>query len=122
MCYGRERLPSKEDIAGAPRAPRDNEDSVENLMDRLAETEARLERARAREAELSRRLDETRKFVCVMKILDSYLRRQNEELRERVARYTPDRRLSFWYLLSNSQLYFRVLLVLVFVRIMRQLL
>ncbi|GER34507.1 protein SKIP34 [Striga asiatica] len=86
MCYGRERLPSKDDIVGPPRAPRDNGDAVENLMDRLAETEARLERARAREAELSRRLDETRKFVCVMEILESYLRRQYEEQRERVAR------------------------------------
>ncbi|KAG8383614.1 hypothetical protein BUALT_Bualt04G0032200 [Buddleja alternifolia] len=69
MCYGGERLPSKDDFFETTSPPLPLEDQnvggvpLENMRDRLAETEARLERARAREAELSRRLDEMKKFV-----------------------------------------------------------
>ncbi|XP_059309510.1 uncharacterized protein LOC132060507 [Lycium ferocissimum] len=55
---------------------------VENLRDRLAEMEARLERARAKEAELSRQLEEMKRFVCVMEILESYLKRRYGEKRK----------------------------------------
>ncbi|XP_010277580.1 PREDICTED: uncharacterized protein LOC104611971 [Nelumbo nucifera] len=46
---------------------------------RLAETEARLERARAREAELNRRLEEMKRFISVMEILETYLKRRFRE-------------------------------------------
>ncbi|KAL8507446.1 hypothetical protein ACS0TY_018116 [Phlomoides rotata] len=65
----RERLPWWDDVVGTPLVEIGNRVSVENLRDRLAETEARLERARAREAELSHRLDEMKKFMHVMEIL-----------------------------------------------------
>ncbi|KAL8472235.1 hypothetical protein ACS0TY_029449 [Phlomoides rotata] len=84
MCYGRERLPSWDDVVGTPPVEIGNRIAVENLRDRLAETEARLERARAREAELSRRLDEMKKFVRVMEILETYLRRRYAEQQERL--------------------------------------
>ncbi|KAL5714385.1 hypothetical protein ACHQM5_016352 [Ranunculus cassubicifolius] len=48
---------------------------VQLLRNRLAETEARLERARARELELSRRLEDMKRFVAVMEVLESYLKR-----------------------------------------------
>ncbi|KAL0461443.1 UNVERIFIED_CONTAM: protein SKIP34 [Sesamum latifolium] len=79
MCYGSERLPSKDDIVEIRPVENENTVVVENLRDRLAETEARLERARAREAELSRRLEEMKKFVLVMEILETYLRRRYRE-------------------------------------------
>ncbi|KAL7094422.1 hypothetical protein ACP275_11G103100 [Erythranthe tilingii] len=87
MCYGRERLPSREDALGF-RPPVENENAmvVENLRERLAETEARLERARAREAELSLRLEEMKKFVRVMEILETYLRRRFRDQRDDVVR------------------------------------
>ncbi|KAI3451248.1 hypothetical protein Pfo_007913 [Paulownia fortunei] len=84
MCYGSERLPSKDDIVETPPVENENRVAVENLRDRLAETEARLERARAREAELSRRLDEMKKFVRVMEILETYLRRRYAEHQDRL--------------------------------------
>lgn len=86
MCYGRERLPSRDDVVETPPVENVNRVVVDNLRDRLAETEARLERARAREAELSRRLDEMKKFVRVMEILETYLRRRYAEQRERLLR------------------------------------
>ncbi|EPS73306.1 hypothetical protein M569_01453, partial [Genlisea aurea] len=58
---------------------RDERSVVRNLRERLAETEARLELARAREAELNRRLEEMKKFVRVMEILETYLRRRYRE-------------------------------------------
>lgn len=83
MCYGRERLPSREEV----RPGVENENrllAVENLRDRLADTEERLQRARAREAELSRQLDEMKKFVSVMEILENYLRRQYADQQRRL--------------------------------------
>lgn len=59
---------------------------VEDLRDRLAETEARLEQARAREAELSRQLEEMKRFVSVMEILETYLRRRYREQQDQLVR------------------------------------
>lgn len=73
--------------------PVENENTVvvENLRDRLAETEARLERAREREAELSRRLEEMKKFVHVMEILETYLRRRYREQQDDLVRLYSSR-------------------------------
>ncbi|KAK3007815.1 hypothetical protein RJ639_014872 [Escallonia herrerae] len=49
---------------------------------RLAEAEARLERASAREAEMNRLIKEMRRFVSVMEILDAYLTRCLVELQQ----------------------------------------
>ncbi|XP_048501953.1 protein SKIP34 isoform X2 [Beta vulgaris subsp. vulgaris] len=59
---------------------------VDNLRDRLAETELRLQQARAREAELSRQLFEMKRCVSVMEILESYLRRRFHEQQDLLAR------------------------------------
>ncbi|KAK9011239.1 hypothetical protein GQ457_05G014330 [Hibiscus cannabinus] len=79
MCYGHRRRslsPTRNNNALA----------VDTLRVRLAETEARLERARAREAELTRRLEEMKRFVSVMEILESYLKQRFREQQEYVAR------------------------------------
>ncbi|XP_052195339.1 protein SKIP34 [Diospyros lotus] len=87
MCYGSERFPSKDEIAATRgRPPATDAAVVEDLRDRLAETEARLERARAREAELSRRLEEMKRFVSVMEIIENYLKRRFRERQENVVR------------------------------------
>ncbi|XP_073220149.1 protein SKIP34 [Cicer arietinum] len=59
---------------------------LENLRDRLADTEARLARARAREAHLTRRLHEMKRFLSVMEILEDYLKRRYRLQQQRVAR------------------------------------
>ncbi|KAK2354705.1 hypothetical protein QL285_092190 [Trifolium repens] len=65
----------------------DNSASVlENLRDRLADTEARLARARAREAQLTRRLHEMKRFLSVMEILEGYLKRRYRLQQQRFAR------------------------------------
>ncbi|XP_055816513.1 protein SKIP34 [Solanum dulcamara] len=85
MCYGGQRLPAKDELTDPARRTRTlpaangNAVVVENLRDRLAETEARLERARAREAELSRQLEEMKRYVSVMEILECYLKRRYRE-------------------------------------------
>ncbi|KAL3630453.1 hypothetical protein CASFOL_023437 [Castilleja foliolosa] len=76
MCNGTQRLPLLEDTIVAEN---ENTTVIENLSDRIAEMEVRLERARAREAEMSRRLEEMKKFVNVMDILETYLRRRYKE-------------------------------------------
>ncbi|KAK9050389.1 hypothetical protein SSX86_030641 [Deinandra increscens subsp. villosa] len=83
MCYGSQRLPPfRDDDGTAPstlssHAPPDvNSAAVETLRLRLADTEARLQRARAREAELSKKLLEMKRFVSVMEILEAYLKRR----------------------------------------------
>ncbi|KAK4843880.1 hypothetical protein QYF36_013872 [Acer negundo] len=65
MCYGNQRSLSPDPLtsSGNRRSPVINALVVEDLRGRLAETEARLERARAREAELSRRLEEMKRFI-----------------------------------------------------------
>ncbi|XP_076949430.1 protein SKIP34 [Bidens hawaiensis] len=82
MCYGSRRLP--------PFRDGDTDDintaAVENLRLRLAETEARLQRARAREAELSKKLLEMKRFVSVMEILEAYLKRRFLDQQQQLAR------------------------------------
>ncbi|XP_038701295.1 protein SKIP34-like [Tripterygium wilfordii] len=88
MCYGHHRSlsPDRRSPLQGHRFLNDNAPVVEDLRGRLAETEARLERARAREAELSLRLDEMKRFVAVMEILESYLKRRFREQEEYVTR------------------------------------
>ncbi|KAL8250999.1 hypothetical protein R6Q59_034692 [Mikania micrantha] len=82
MCYGSQRLPSFRDDGSTPSTvgalpPADvNIAAVDNLRLRLAETEARLQRARAREAQLIKKLLEMKRFVSVMEILETYLKRR----------------------------------------------
>ncbi|XVF59108.1 hypothetical protein PTKIN_Ptkin07bG0248400 [Pterospermum kingtungense] len=81
MCYQRRSL--------SPTRPSRNNNNalvVDTLRLRLAETEARLERARAREAELTHRLEEMKRFVSVMEILETYLKERFREQQEYVAR------------------------------------
>ncbi|PRQ48475.1 hypothetical protein RchiOBHm_Chr2g0111151 [Rosa chinensis] len=89
MCYGQQR-PFSRDTPSPPRAVRSPNDNnavaVEDLRGRLAETEARLTRARAREAELNRRLDEMKRFVSVMEIIETYLLRRFREQQDYVSR------------------------------------
>ncbi|KAF5749735.1 protein SKIP34 [Tripterygium wilfordii] len=88
MCYGHHRSlsPDRRSPSRGRRFLNHDASVVEDLRGRLAETEARLERARAREAELSRRLDEMKRFVTVMEILESYLKRRFREQQEYVTR------------------------------------
>ncbi|KAJ4825336.1 hypothetical protein Tsubulata_002679 [Turnera subulata] len=94
MCYGHHRSFSRDDLIPSRNRPSrddDNDDGgdesvVQDLRGRLADTEARLQRARAREAELSRQLEEMRRFVSVMEILESYLKRRYREQQQHVAR------------------------------------
>ncbi|XP_011657944.1 protein SKIP34 [Cucumis sativus] len=59
---------------------------VDNLRGRLEETELRLAQVRAREAELSRLLEEMKRLVSVMEILENYLKRQYSDRQEYVVR------------------------------------
>ncbi|XP_050292137.1 protein SKIP34 [Quercus robur] len=93
MCYGQHQAFSRDSLSSStrqqPPATENNnnaEDVVDNLRDRLADTEARLARARAREAELSQRLEEMKRFVSVMEILETYLKRRFREHQEHVDR------------------------------------
>ncbi|XAR73494.1 hypothetical protein NMG60_11007481 [Bertholletia excelsa] len=87
MCYGSNRLLSKDELTSSrTRPPEADAAVVDDLRDRLAETEARLARARAREAELSRRLEEMKRFVSVMEILENYLKRRFREQQDSVSR------------------------------------
>lgn len=82
MCYGRQRR-----SLSPNRSSRNNNALVvDALRVRLAETEARLERARAREADLTRRLEEMKRFVSVMEIIETYLKERFREQQEHVAR------------------------------------
>ncbi|XP_031284033.1 protein SKIP34-like [Pistacia vera] len=89
MCYGhphrRSLPPDHFTPSRTHRTLNDNALAVEELHGRLAETEARLERARAREAELSRRLEEMKRFVLVMEILETYLKRRFREQQEQLS-------------------------------------
>ncbi|KAI5324860.1 PREDICTED: SKIP34 [Prunus dulcis] len=87
MCYGQQRPFSRDNLTPTRvvRLPNDNAVVVADLRGRLAETEARLARARAREAELSRRLNEMKRFVSVMEILETYLKRRFREQQEYVS-------------------------------------
>ncbi|KAM0006706.1 hypothetical protein Hdeb2414_s0012g00380261 [Helianthus debilis subsp. tardiflorus] len=89
MCYGSQRLPPFHDdnnnTTRSPPLTDVNTEAVENLRLRLAETEARLQRARAREAELSKKLVEMKRFVSVMEILESYLKRRFVDQQQQLA-------------------------------------
>lgn len=89
MCYGQHGSFSRDENLTPSQTLRsaiENAVVVEDLRGRLAETEARLERARAREAELSRRLEEMKRFVSVMEILETFLKRRFREQQQHVAR------------------------------------
>lgn len=88
MCYDQLRSLSEDEVPPwrTTRSPEENAAVVEDLRGRLAETQARLERARAREAELSRRLQEMKRFVSVMEILETYLKRRYQEQQQHVRR------------------------------------
>ncbi|KAK6923843.1 hypothetical protein RJ641_010043 [Dillenia turbinata] len=89
MCYNHQELFSRDEFPSSRRRNQTqtaNAEAVEDLRGRLADTEARLQRARAREAELSRRLEEMKRFVSVMEILESYLKRRFLEQRDLVER------------------------------------
>ncbi|KAK6923271.1 hypothetical protein RJ641_011575 [Dillenia turbinata] len=89
MCYNHLELFSGDEFRSPRRRNQtqtENAEAVEDLRVRLADTEARLQRARAREAELSRRLEEMKRFVSVMEILESYLKRRFLEQRDLVER------------------------------------
>ncbi|EOA14877.1 hypothetical protein CARUB_v10028203mg [Capsella rubella] len=83
MCYGHNQSFSSRNSLRR----RSHDDSVvDDLRDRLAETEARLRRARAREAELSRRLEHMKRFVSVMEIIETFLERRYQEQKDRIVR------------------------------------
>lgn len=95
MCYGQHQAFSRDSLSSSTRQQppateninnNNAEDVVDNLRDRLADTEARLARARAREAELSQRLEEMKRFVSVMEILETYLKRRFREQQDHVDR------------------------------------
>ncbi|KAK2973494.1 hypothetical protein RJ640_020156 [Escallonia rubra] len=92
MCYGRQR-PQSEDEPTPPSRRRLLGLAFENAVAqlyriRLAEAEARLQRARAREAEINRLIKELRRFVSVMEILDAYLNRCLVEHQQELDRLT----------------------------------
>ncbi|XP_057422368.1 protein SKIP34 [Lotus japonicus] len=81
MCCGQQRSLSKDDFTD-----RTSSAAVDDLRGRLADTEARLARARAREAELTHRLHQMRRFLSVMEILEDYLKRRYHQQQQRLAR------------------------------------
>ncbi|KAJ7953516.1 protein SKIP34 [Quillaja saponaria] len=91
MCCGQQQSLCRENLntSRARRSATDNALLVEDLRGRLADTEARIERARAREAELTRRLEEMKRFVSVMEILESYLKRRFREQQGHVTSLLP---------------------------------
>ncbi|XP_019094296.1 PREDICTED: protein SKIP34-like [Camelina sativa] len=89
MCYGYNQSFSSRNSLRRRSYDREEEEEdsvVDDLRDRLAETEARLRRARAREAELSRRLEHMKRFVSVMEIIETFLERRYQEQKDRLVR------------------------------------
>ncbi|KAJ9177504.1 hypothetical protein P3X46_012720 [Hevea brasiliensis] len=88
MCYccGHQHSLSPDDLIPSRNRQSHDDTSVVDLRSRFAETEARLERVRALEAELNRRLEEMNRFVSVMEILVTYLKRRLQEQQEHVGR------------------------------------
>ena len=82
MCYGQQR-PFDENLTPSRtvRSPADAA-AVATLRGRLAETEARLTLARAREGELIRQLDEMKRFGVVMEIVEEFLSRRYIQQRD----------------------------------------
>ncbi|PIA56192.1 hypothetical protein AQUCO_00700505v1 [Aquilegia coerulea] len=79
MCFDQQRSMLMSDLNVSRFRSANGNVMVEILRGRLAETESRLERARARELELSRRLDDMKRFISVMEILETYLKRVLKE-------------------------------------------
>ncbi|KAE9614472.1 hypothetical protein Lal_00012210 [Lupinus albus] len=77
MCCGQHSSLSKHNVAAS--LTRRSFSDVEQLRHRLADTEVRLARARAREAQLSRRLHAMKRSVSVMEIVEDYLKRRFTE-------------------------------------------
>ncbi|GMI98049.1 hypothetical protein like AT5G65495 [Hibiscus trionum] len=86
MCCGNQRRSLSPNRRLSRRSGNNNALVVDTLRVRLAETEARVERVRAREAELTRRLEEMKRFVSVMEILESYLKQRFLEQQEYLTR------------------------------------
>ncbi|KAL2904851.1 Protein SKIP34 [Bienertia sinuspersici] len=79
MCYNHEKEWRREFDNHTPSPPSAAARSAALLRVRLAETELRLEQARAREDELSCQLLEMKRFISIMEILESYLKRRFRE-------------------------------------------
>lgn len=75
MCFDEQRSMSSSDLDQSRARSTNGNIVVAALRGRLAETEARLQRARARELELSRQLEDMKRFISVMEILEVYLKR-----------------------------------------------
>ncbi|CAA7034685.1 unnamed protein product [Microthlaspi erraticum] len=86
MCYGHHQSLPRSSLRRQSYDGDSDDTAIDDLRDRLAETEARLRRARAREAELSRRLEQMKRFVSVMEIMETYLERRCQEHKDRIAR------------------------------------
>ncbi|KAL0863163.1 hypothetical protein Bca101_042281 [Brassica carinata] len=86
MCYGHNQSFSRNSLRNQYHDGENEDSGVDDLRDRLAETEARLRRARAREAELSRQLEQMKRFVAVMEIMEAFLERRFQEQRDRIDR------------------------------------
>ncbi|KAL0721529.1 hypothetical protein Bca4012_036128 [Brassica carinata] len=86
MCYGHNQSFSRNSLRSQSHDGENEDSGVDDLRDRLAETEARLRRARAREAELSRRLEQMKRFVSVMEIMEAFLERRFQEQKDRIDR------------------------------------
>ncbi|XVF61507.1 hypothetical protein PTKIN_Ptkin08bG0135400 [Pterospermum kingtungense] len=87
MCNGNQRRSLSPTRHLNRRSRNDNASVVvDTLQVRIVETEVRLERARAREAELTRRLEELKRFVSVMEILETYLKQRFRQQQEYVSR------------------------------------
>ncbi|GFY90781.1 hypothetical protein Acr_07g0009780 [Actinidia rufa] len=84
MCYGPQRLLYVVDDLNLTRTrpPPATEATVVDLRHRLAATEASMVRARTREADLTRHLNEMKRFVSVMEIIETYLKRRVHEQQE----------------------------------------
>ncbi|XP_022950522.1 protein SKIP34 [Cucurbita moschata] len=89
MCNGHHRSLFRGSISpNQTSVPENGGDAsvVDNLRGRLAETESRLAQVRAREAALSRLLEEMKRLVSVMEILENYLKRRYSDRQEYVVR------------------------------------
>ncbi|KAK9670671.1 hypothetical protein RND81_13G216900 [Saponaria officinalis] len=91
MCYHHEEEWREEGLRHRrpPPTPPPTTNSaavIDNLRRRLADIEARLALARAREAALSRQLNDAKRFVSVMEILETYLNRRFREQQHLLSR------------------------------------
>jgi len=91
MCNGHRRSSFGDSLFPYQTSVPENGDAsvVDNIRGRLAEAESRLAVVRAREVELSRLLEEMKRLVSVMEILENYLKRQYRDRQEYVVRFSP---------------------------------